>query len=374
MSDQPDRSEKQFDASPRRLQKAREEGNVFRSKELQSVGVLMAGGAVLLGGAPYAFAVMQRLTARLFLGAPTARFDPHSLQLLFFDVGLQGGLILLPLFAALTVAGVGLSVAQTGWHPSAKPLQPKGNRISPLQGLKRLFSSKGLFETGKALVKVAVVGPLAYVAIAERLPEVLTLHMLPLDAVYRTAGGWVSALLVQIVLALAVLSVADFAYERWKWKSDLKMTRKEVRDEAKDQEGDPHVKGKRRQIARERAQRPRLDHAVLQADVVVTNPTHYAIALRYAPEEGGAPRVLAKGVRKRALRMKALAAEHAVPTVEDRPLARALYAAVPEGQEIPEDLYAAVATILAEVYRQRDGQPAGRSGGPAGGPPGGSRA
>src|SRR5690606_19407951 len=132
------------------------------------------------------------------------------------------------------------------------------------------------------------------------------------------------------------LAAADFAFEKHRYKTDLKMTFEEVKQESKDQEGDPHVKARRRAKAREMARRPRLDHAVLKADVVVTNPTHYAIALKYDPVAGGAPVVLAKGIRKRALRIKALAAELAVPTVENRPLARALYATVEEGDAIPE--------------------------------------
>ena len=354
MSDQPDRQEKIHDPTPQRLKKAREDGNVFRSKEASSVGMLMLGGALIILGAPGAFGVLQRMTREVFLRAPMMTFTPESMQLLYADLGLQTLLILGPLFGVLLVAGMGMSVAQTGWHPTAKPLVPKGNRISPLQGIKRLFSSKGLFETGKSLAKIAVVGPLAYFAIKGRLPEILMLHTVPLEGAFAVAGGWVTALLLQMLLALALLSAVDFAFEKWKYKADLKMTDKEVKDEMKNTEGDPHVKGKRKQVARELARRPRLDHAVLDADVVVTNPTHYAVALKYDAEAAGAPRVLAKGIRKRALRIKGLAAELGVPTVENRPLARALYASVPEGAEIPEDLYAAVAEVLAEVYRQRD--------------------
>ena len=354
MSDQPDRQEKIHDPSPQRLRKAREDGNVFRSKEMSSVGMLMIGGATIVLGMPAAFGVLQGLTRDVFLRAPTMAFTPKSMQMLYADLGLQALLILGPLFGLLLVAGAGLSVAQTGWNVSAKPLAPKGNRISPLQGFKRIFSMKGLFETGKSLAKIVVVGPLAYFAVKEHLPEILMLHTVPLEGIFPTAGGWIASLLMQMLLALALLSAADFAFEKWKYKADLKMTDKEVKDEAKNTEGDPHIKGKRRQVAREMARRPRLDHAVLHADVVVTNPTHYAVALKYDPEAGGAPRVLPKGVRKRALRIKSLAAELGVPTVENRPLARALYAAVPEGAEISEDLYAAVAEVLAEVFRQRE--------------------
>jgi flagellar biosynthesis protein FlhB len=353
VSDQPDRSEKQFDPSPRRLQKAREEGNVARSKELAAVAGLAVGTSVMALGFGPAFGVLKGMLARQFLAAPSTHLEPETLRPLLAELGWQVGMIMVPLLGLLAVTAVGVSVAQTGWHPTSKPIKPKGNRISPLQGLKRLFSAKGLFDTGKALGKVALVAPIAYVTMKLRLPELLGLPQLAPQAAFATAAGWLLAMTFQLLAALLLLAVADFAFERWKWKRDLKMTMKEVKDEAKDSDGDPHVRAKRRQIARENARRPRLDHAILQADVVVTNPTHYAVVLRYRPEEGGAPRVLAKGLRERALRIKGLAAEHGVPTIEDRPLARALHAAVPEGHEIPEDLYAAVAAVLAEVYRQR---------------------
>ncbi len=354
MSDQPDRQEKIHDPTPTRLKKAREEGNLFRSKEMSSVGMLAVSAALLILGMPAAFGVLQNMTTRLFLGAPTMEFNPTSVQGLFADVGWQVTLVLAPFFAALLVAGAGLSIAQTGWNVSVKPLAPKANRISPMQGFKRMFSTKGLFETGKSLLKIAIVGPLAFFAIQGHLPQILALHTVPFEGIFTMAAGWIALLLIQMLVALAVLSAADFSFEKWKYKEDLKMTDREVKDEHKNQDGDPHIKGKRRQIAREMARRPRLDHAVMQADVVVTNPTHYAVALAYDPLTGSAPRVLAKGVRKRALRIKELAAELGTPTVEDRPLARALHATVEEGHEISEDLYPAVAAILAEIYRARD--------------------
>ncbi len=353
MSDQPDRQEKQFDATPQRLRKAKEEGNIFRSREVVSVGLLFAGLGVMGWGAPAAFGVLKAMASELFVTAPVTTLTTRSVPSLFAGLGERLLWVMGPLFLVLVAGSIGFNVAQSGWNVALKPLQPKGNRISPMQGLKRLFSSRGLFETAKALSKIAVVAPLAYLTVAGHSDEILMLHTLPLETVVATAAGWIGVLLVQILLVLLVLSGVDFAFGRWKWKEDLKMTAKEIKDESKEQEGDPHMKGKRRQVARERLRRPRLDHAVLKADVVITNPTHYAIALRYDPEEAGAPRVLAKGIRKRALRIKALAAEHAVPTVENRPLARALYDTVEEQQEIPEDLYPAVAAVLAEIYRER---------------------
>jgi flagellar biosynthetic protein FlhB len=353
VSDKPDKDEKVHDPSASRLRKAKEDGNIFRSKEIASVGILMAGAAVILFGAGGAFTVLQEMTRAVFLEAPTQEMSITAVQGVLFRVGAAVGLVLGPLFAVLMVVSVVANAAQGGVHVTTKPLEPKLNRISPGSGFKRIFSTKSLFTLGKALVKGFVVGPLAYYTIKEILPEIVMLHAIPLEAAMAQAGGWIADLLIKIILALTALSVVDFAFEKYKWTADLKMTFKEVKDESKEQEGDPHIKGRRRQKARELAMGPRLVDAVLQADVVITNPTHYAIALQYDPLGTSAPRVLAKGLRKRAQTIKGMAAENEIPMVENRPLARALYAAVPEGEEIPEELYVAVAEILAEVFRQK---------------------
>lgn len=357
-----DKQDKTFDPTPRRLQKAREEGNVFRSKEIVSAGMLLIGVGVLVLGTPAAFQGLRALTARIFLSAATTSLTVRSVPELLSELGVHLAGILLPFFLALVVAGIGLNVGQSGWNMTFKPLAPKGNRLSPLQGLKRIFGVRGLFEFGKALAKIAVVAPFAYLTISSHLGEILLLHTLPIQGILKIATEWIVALLAQMILMLLVLAGLDFAFEKWRYKRDLKMSQREIRDEAKESEGDPQVKGKRRQIARQLLNKPRLDHAVLQANVVVTNPTHYAVALRYNPEESAAPRVLAKGIRKRALRIKQIAHENEIPTVENRPLARALYASVEVEQEIPEELYAAVAAVLAEVFRQRERQERGGDG------------
>lgn len=356
MSDAPDRSDKQFDPTPRRLQKAREDGNVFRSRELASAGLLATATAVIGLGAPAALDTLRAMTARVYTEAPDAVLTPASVPSILASVGMDALLVVGPLFAALLVVAFGANVAQNGWTFSTKPLKPKGNRISPAAGAKRLFSTKGLFELGKALSKVVIVGPVVFLALKAWMPDILLLHLVPLDVAFSAAGGWTLGLLAQMLLALLLLSGVDYAFGKWKHTQDLKMTHREVKDEGKESEGDPHLKGKRRQIARERALRPRLDHAVLKADVVVTNPTHYAVALAYDAADSHAPKVLVKGMRKRALRIKELAREHKVPTVENVPLARALHATVEEGAFIDESLYQAVAAVLAEVYRQRDGR------------------
>jgi len=348
-----ERDNKTFDPTPRRLQKAREEGNVFRSREVVSSITLLMGGGLLVFGLPPAFTSLQQIWEQLFLQAASTPLTLGTFASLLRDLGVHLTILVAPLFLTVLITGVGLNVLQAGWSISAKPLAPKGNRINPGAGIKRIFSKRGVFDLFKSLAKVAIVAPFAYGAIKDRLPEILMLHTLPLEDAIRIAGNWIVGLVAQITLALLALALVDFFFEKKRYNDDLKMSRQEVVDEAKEQEGDPQMKGKRRQRAREILQRPRLDHAILKADVVITNPTHYAVALRYAPEESDAPRVLVKGIRKRALRIKELAAQHKIPMVENRPLARALYGNVEEGKPIPEDLYPAVAAILAEIYRKR---------------------
>lgn len=351
----PDKEDKQFDPTPRRLNKAREEGNVFQSKDLTSVGMLIVSAGMLTWLIPAAHSQMSVLTRQLFQNALSGELNTEAVRNVMSTIGWQLSILLGPFFLVLFVSAVALSIGQSGWNISAKPLTPKFERINPLQGFKRLFSAKGLFDTGKSILKVAVVGPIAYYVLTGHLKEIMMLHTIPLPTILDASTGWVMALLGWMIIALFFLAVIDFAFEKWKYKKDLKMTKREVEDERKDQEGDPHMKSKQRDLARSMRDRPRLDHAVLNADVVVTNPTHYAIALSYDPDVSGAPQVLAKGIRKRALRIKELAKEEGVPTVEDRPLAHALYDNVPEEEEIPEELYPAVAAILAQIYQEQQG-------------------
>ena len=348
-----DKQDKTFDATPHRLQKAREEGNLLRARELVSTGSLGVAVGLMVLGTPLLFSTLQGLMAQVFSAATSTELTVSSVPSIFSRLGYQVLLVIAPFFLLLAAAGTGLNIAQSGWNVTFKPLLPKTNRISPLQGIKRIFSKKSLFELFKSIVKIAVVGPIAYVFIRDRMDEIVMLHTLPVQEIVTAAAGWIVVLLWQMLLCLAVLAAVDFFFERWHHADQLKMSQREIKDEMKEQEGSPELRSRRRQLAREIARRPRLDHAVLKSDVVITNPTHYAVGLHYDPVEGGAPRVTVKGIRKRALRIKALAAEHRVPTVEDRPLAQALYKLVPEQHEIPEHLYAAVATILAEIYRKQ---------------------
>ena len=351
----PDKQDKQFDPTQKRLDKAREDGNVFRSQEVLSVGMLAASTVMLAYLIPTTFGQMQLLMGRFFRNSLAMDITPGAVQQLLADVMWHLALIMLPFFGVLLFLAIALNVMQSGLNLTVKPLQPKLESINPLKGFKRLFSSKGLFDTGKSILKIAVVGPIAFYVISGHLEEIMMLHTVPLISILDASTGWMMTLVAQVLIALLLIAAADFAYEKWKYNEDLKMSKQEVEDERKEQDGDPHMKGKQRELARKMRDRPRLDHAVMKADVVITNPTHYAIALRYDLDEAAAPKVMCKGLRRRALRIKELAHDQGIPTVEDRPLAHALYDNVEEEEQIPEDLYPAVAAILAEIYREQQG-------------------
>lgn len=352
----PENQDKPFDPTQRRIEKAREEGNVFQSQEIISVGMIATGAVLLVTGLPIMFETLEGLMRDLYRNASEINVTPETAPPLLRNAGMRVGAVLFPFFLILAVMAMGLSFVQTGGNLTFKPLLPKWERISPLKGLKRIFSSKGIFELFKAIAKVVVAGPMAYVVITRHLSDLLLLHTLPLPVILDEATGWIVTILLYMIAALIVLSILDFAFERWKYKQDLKMSKRELEDEKKEQEGDPQMQSKRREKAQELAKQPRMDHAAMKSDAVVTNPTHYAVALRYEPTEAAAPRVMLKGVRKRALTIRELAKEHDVPIVEDPPLARALYDNVDEEEEIPEELYQAVAAILAEIYRERGSQ------------------
>ena len=350
MSDKDERTE---DPTERRVAQARGDGQVFRSQEILSVGMLLISVTVLAFGTPWGIDRLKNIMSSLFMASNSTALNINSFQALAMSLGTQVVLVLLPLMAILMISGIMLNVLQSGWNFTFKPLMPKISKINPLTGFKRIFSIQGLFQFFKSLMKILIVLPIAYLHIVGLMEEVVVLHNQQMEAIFLIAGGWILTLFLKVIMVLVVLTIIDFAYEKWKFKEDLKMTKQEVSDERKQSDGDPKVKKERFRLALKILRRPRLDHAVMNADVVVTNPTHYAVALKYDSEVSPAPRVLIKGIRKRALRIRALALEKNIPIIENPPLARALYRSVSEEQEIPEELYPAVATILAAIYRKR---------------------
>jgi flagellar biosynthetic protein FlhB len=342
MADAEDRTEA---ATPRRLEKARAEGSVAMSRELPALAVLGATALVLMLDGP---ALSTRLTLRLSLLLEQAdRLDPAA-ALRF--AAIEGLRALAPFALAALVAGSAAVLLQTGFLFSLQSLAPDLTRLSPKRGLSRLFGVTGLLEAAKSVAKVGVVGWAGWKALAAALPQLQ-------DAVHWTApllADHTLRLVIQLLLAMlsaqAIIAVLDVLATRIRHAGTLRMSRQEQRDEHKDSEGDPHIKARIRRLRTARARR-RMMAAVPKATVVITNPTHYAVALSYEAGQG-APRIVAKGMDEMAARIRALAQQHGVPLVVNPPLARALYP-LELDREVPAEHYQAVAEIIAYVWRLR---------------------
>ncbi|WP_175927075.1 flagellar biosynthesis protein FlhB [Burkholderia cepacia] len=337
-------------ATPRRREKAREEGQVARSRELASFALLAAGfyGAWLLAG-PSGGHLEAMLRGAFMFDRATA-FDTNRMLSAAGSASLEGFAALLPLLALTGVAALLAPMALGGWLISQKTFELKFDRLNPISGLGRIFSIQGPIQLGMSLAKTLVVGVIGGVAIWRSKDELLGLAMQPLGVALPDALHLVAVCCGTTVAGMLVVAALDVPYQIWQYNKKLRMTKEEVKREHRENEGDPHVKGRIRQQQRAIARR-RMMAAVPKADVVVTNPTHFAVALQYTDGEMRAPKVVAKGVNLVAARIRELAAEHNVPLLEAPPLARALYHNVELEREIPGSLYSAVAEVLAWVYQ-----------------------
>lgn len=348
--------EKTEAATPRRLEKAREEGQVARSRELNTFLLLACGVSMLWFLGEHLFRSFRGvLRAGLWFDPQVAR-DTGVMTVSAAKSAFQALTSLLPLFGALVVVAIFSSVALGGLVFSSKALQPKFERLNPIKGVTRMFSAQTLVELIKTLAKAAVIGGIGAAVIWNYREDMIALmHTTPSEAL--TGGMRLVALCCALIVGALILVVAiDAPWQLWSHFKKLRMSRQDVKQEHKESEGDPHVKGRIRQQQRAMASR-RMMAEVPKADVVVTNPTHYAVALTYSEQGTGAPRVVAKGSGLVAARIREIAQEHKVPLLSAPPLARALHHHVEIGQEIPVALYGAVAQVLAWVYQLRTWQP-----------------
>ena len=271
---------------------------------------------------------------------------------LFNNVLLEILMQLLPFFLVGVAISVLINMLQFKFKISTKPLQPKFSKLNPVSGMKKLFSKEKIMELLKSIAKVILIMAVVYSTIKNDWVYLVKFYQMPLAQALELIGSIVINMGLKISLVFMVVAFADLFYQRWKFHEDIKMTKQEVKDEYKNAEGDPQIKGKIRQKMREASQR-RMMQNVPKADVVITNPTHFAVAIRYNPSEGSAPRVLAKGADFVAQKIKEIARENNVEIVENKPLARMLYANVDVGQEVPPELYQSVAEVLALVYKMQ---------------------
>ncbi|ERY29940.1 flagellar biosynthetic protein FlhB [Pseudomonas aeruginosa BL12] len=347
--------DKTEEPTEKRRREAREKGQLPRSRELNTLAILMAGaGGLLIYGADLAGALLRLMRSNFELSRETAMNTESMLQLLGASAYLaaQG---LWPILLMLLVAAIVGPIALGGWLFSMDALQPKFSRLNPLSGLKRMFSAKSLLELSKALIKFLVVLAVALLVLSADRDALLALAHQPLEQAILHSVRVVGWSAFWMACSLLLIAAVDVPYQIWDNRQKLLMTKQEVRDEYKDSEGKPEVKSKIRQMQREMAQR-RMMAAVPEADVVITNPTHFAVALKYDPAGGGAPLLLAKGNDFLALKIREVAQEHKVMVMESPALARAVYYSTELDQEIPAGLYLAVAQVLAYVYQLKQYQ------------------
>lgn len=344
--------EKTEPASPRRLEQAREEGDVPRSRELATCTILLAAGAGLW---VFGNGLVRSLNRTLAAGLGFERAQAFDPSLLFTRIGSHAFDVLLafaPIAILLVVVALASPLLIGGWLFSAKALQPKFDKLNSLRGLGNMVSVNALVELAKAIAKTLLVGIVAWMVIRHQLDTMLGFSVEDADDGIAHLGRLLLGGFIAIVCALVLIAGIDAPFQMWRYANKLKMTRQEVRQESKESEGDPQVKAKIRAQQREMARR-RMMAEVPTADVVVTNPTHYAVALKYTDGSMRAPKVVAKGADEVAAKIRELAAEHKVPLLEAPPLARALYRHTELGDEIPEALYTAVAEVLAYVFQLR---------------------
>ncbi|MBU0682236.1 MAG: flagellar biosynthesis protein FlhB [Proteobacteria bacterium] len=349
MSEESSGQEKTEDPTSRRLQEARKKGDVLKSMEVPSAAVLLCGLLAIYSMKTYMYDRLL-LVMRYYLSQlHSLTITPDNLLQLSLEVMTFFALLVGPLMIVIFITALASNYAQVGVIFSTEKIVPKFEKIDPLKGLQRLFSMQTLFNTLKSIAKLAIVGWVAYSVVKDNVYNLLPLMdqtPLAIFIFYAKISFW---MFLKAALIIAGLAALDWLFQRWQFMKKMKMTKQEIKEEAKNTEGDPHVKGRIRSIQMEMA-RKRMMADVPHADVIITNPTRLAIAIKYDSATMAAPKVVAKGAGVIAHRIKEIAKENRIPLMEDKPLAQALYKTVEIGEEIPANLFQAVAEILAHVY------------------------
>lgn len=336
--------------TPKRIADARKKGNVAKSTDVNNAMVLLTASLMLyFSWAPLA-EMLRNLMAERLAHLPAQDLTIDYLVHLAAQTGQTVALVLSPILLSLLLVGVLSNYAQVGNLLTFEVLKPKPEKLNPVNGLKRLFSMRSTIEALKGIAKIAIVGWICYAVISDRYVELATAYGAGLAGLGALIGSTAWGIAWRVMIALVVLGLADYVYQRYEWQKNLKMTKQEVKDELKQQEGSPEVKGEIKKRQRKMAMQ-RMMSEVPKATVVITNPTHFAVAVRYERDTMEVPVVVAKGTDLVAKRIREVAEEAGVPLVENKPVARALYKQVEVGDEIPPELYAAVAEILVAVQR-----------------------
>jgi flagellar biosynthetic protein FlhB len=349
--------EKTEQPTPRKRQEVREKGEVAKSRELPSVAVLVAALVTLTVFGSYMSANLQLMMKDAFSLNISSNMEINDFLPFGRDMINAFLLLVLPVFVAILITAVLSNTIQVGFLVSGEQIKPKFSKVDPIKGFKRLFSKQSFMELLKSLIKLFIVGAVAYVTIRHEMEHVPSFGEMELTSIISYILRTIFTLFIRCTLAMIFIVIMDYAFQRWEFEQRIKMTKKEVKDEYKRTEGDPLVKSRIKSIQMQMA-RQRMMQKVPEADVVISNPTHLANALKYDHAEMDAPRLVAKGAGEVARKIREIAEEHHIPIIENRPLAKSLYSLVELGHEIPPSLYQAVAEVLAYIYRLRGRQTA----------------
>ncbi|MGD8588738.1 MAG: flagellar biosynthesis protein FlhB [Chromatiales bacterium] len=352
MAESPDGQEKTEQPTAKRLDDAKRKGQVARSRELNTLAITLLGVVILVVMSGYVGGELKQVMTHGLVIDRREIFDPNSLIRHLSEALQAAFLALSPFFFAMIVVAIASSVVLGGFAVSSEALAPKLSKLNPWKGMQRIFSLKGLMEMLKALAKFVLVGGATALLLWYTLADYLLLHEMELQQAVLYMGSLIGWSVILIASCLILVAAIDVPFQLWDHKRQLKMTRQEVRDELKETDGRPEVKSRIRQLQHEMAQRRMMDE-VPKADVIVTNPTHYAIALRYDPDRMKAPKLVAKGADLVAFNIRRVAETARVPVVESAQLARAIYFHTKLDEYIPVGLYLAVAKLLAYVFQLR---------------------
>lgn len=345
--------EKTEKATPRRREESRKKGQVARSMELNSVAILSIGTLSLLFFSSWIYDHIVAGFITNFALIPTVEITPISAQEIFRENGFRVLRAVMPVMVLVMFMGILVNFVQVGANLTFEPLVPKAEKFDLTKGIKKIFSKKTGVELIRDILKVAIIGTVAYLTIKSEIPHIFILADQGTGQILKFCAGVTLKIGLRISLALLVLAVLDFAFQKFEHEKNLRMTKQEVKEEFKEYEGDPQIKARVKRIQREMS-RKRMLKEVEKADVVITNPVYIAVALKYDIEVDPSPIVVAKGSRLIAEKIKEIAKKFGVPIIENKPLARAIFEMTEIGMQIPAKLYRAVAEVLAYVYRQKD--------------------
>ena len=342
--------EKTEQPTERRRTQAREQGNIARSTDVTAAGVLLAAAGAMYFVGPDAGEGLVRLVRNTLTGEAWLTLTQPGAVTIAWTLAAALATVVLPLMGLVFLGSVAVNLFQTGFLWAPEVLQPKWERLNPIQGFQRIFSMASLVRLGGSLAKILTVAGVAYLYLAAHRVQFLTLPQQDAMTILATTGWSMIELSFYLALTLVALAVLDYGYQYWHHEQGLMMTRQELREELKEMDGNPLVRQRRREAHRKLAESRQLGE-VRRSDVVITNPTEIAVAVRYAPAEMEAPVVVAKGMGEIAAQIRRIAAEHGIPIIERKPLAQALYRQVKVGHPIPVEMYEVFVEILAYVYR-----------------------